>query len=65
MSLFSHLINQGYSKLCSKDCPCSGNPMLYENDSRVTIVTSDDVVCIDTETNKCLYFGYTKNLYNV
>jgi len=35
LSLFSKITNDGYSLVCSKECPCSGNPILYRNDSRV------------------------------
>ena len=63
LSTFTKIVTEGYQKVCSKECPCSGNPMLYRNDKSVTIIDLENTedknkVCIDSKDHRCLYFAY-------
>jgi hypothetical protein len=42
MTVFSKVLKDSYELTCSKQCPCSGNPMLYKNDPRVEIINVDE-----------------------
>lgn len=68
LSTMNKIMREGYSLLCSQDCPCSGNPLLFRNDDRVQVVDTEDPNgiknCTDTPTKRCLYFGYAQNNYN-
>ena len=37
MSYFKKLYDQNLRVFCSQDCPCSGNPKLYQEENRVEI----------------------------
>lgn len=43
LNTFQKVINDGYNILCSKECPCSGNPMLYRNDPNIQIIDVEDL----------------------
>jgi len=56
--------------LCSLDCPCNGNPMIFQDDPDVKIF---DVSKMNGEMSealycpkdvRCLYFDYTSDNYN-
>mgnify|MGYP000011392273 CR=1 FL=1 len=65
LATLNKLYSDAYNLVCSKDCPCSGNPMLYKDDPRVQIVdTSSPVDCVDSSNVRCLYFNYKDNSYN-
>jgi hypothetical protein len=63
MSYFSRLYAQNYRLLCSIDCPCSGNPMLYKTDKNIKVI-EDKSPCEVNAGVRCLYFSYEKELFN-
>ena len=38
MCMFSQLYTQSFDLLCTKSCPCSGNPMMFKEDHNVEII---------------------------
>ena len=58
LSTLNKLYAEAYELVCSKECPCSGNPMLYKEDSRVKIVDSALTECVNSPDLRCLFFNY-------
>jgi hypothetical protein len=60
LSRFEKLYEDGSGLLCSTECPCSGNPKLFEKEP--VHIIEDGSKCPDNKN--CLYFDYTSEMYD-
>lgn len=59
LTKFDQLYQDAAELLCSQECPCAGNPKLFENEFWII---DDGSSCPPNEN--CLYFDYTSEMYD-
>ena len=67
LNTFNKISKDGMKILCSKECPCSGNPQIFQDDPKYVVIdlaNGDDKDCVSSAGKTCLYVHYKLDMYN-